>query len=169
MYSLPKKQIPSGVALWEYYFPRVVKSFWIPRFYAMNVNCEAALTLSFFILQNVQMNRTASNVNSNVLDTAETTIRVTRSLVSVIKVVLMDGTVYIVNIDVLVTVITVLYVIRRMELVTEDVLLDGLVLFVKKVTFIYKKKTLKKRFMSIICIWRCLRIKACYVNIEEHV
>ena len=50
------------------------------------------------------MNRTALIVSNNVLDTAETTIRVTRSLVSVIKVVLMDGTVNVVNIDVLVTV-----------------------------------------------------------------
>ena len=74
-------------------------------------------------------------VNTNVLDTAETTIRVTRSLVGVIKVVLMDGMVNIVNIDVLVTVLTMLHVIRRMVLVTEDVLLGGLVLCVKKVIF----------------------------------
>ena len=64
------------------------------------------------------MNGTALIVNNNVLDTAETTIRVTRSLVSVIKVVLMDGTVNIVNIDVLVTVLTMLHVTRRMVHVT---------------------------------------------------
>ena len=79
------------------------------------------------------MNGTALNVNTNVLDTAETTVRVTRSLVSVIKVVFREGTVNNVNIDVLVTVITMLHVSRRMVLVTEDVLLGGLVLFVKKV------------------------------------
>ena len=93
------------------------------------------------------MNGMALIVNNNVLDTAETTDRVTRSLVSVIKVVLMDGTVSIVNKDVLVTVLTMLHVTRRMVLVTEDVLLDGLVLFVKKVTFLYYKKE-KKNFLS---------------------
>ena len=91
------------------------------------------------------MNGTALIVNNNVLDTAETTFRVTRSLVSAIKVVLMDGTVNIVNIDVLVTVITMLHVARRMVLVTEDVLLVGLVIFVKKViSHNYKTDFLKK-------------------------
>ena len=89
----------------------------------------------FILLQNAQMNGTALIVSNTVLDTAETTIRVTRSLVSVIMVVLMGGTVNVVNIGVLVTVITMLHVTRRMVLVTEDVLLGGLVLFVNKVTF----------------------------------
>ena len=85
------------------------------------------------------MNGTALIVNNNVLDTAETTIRVTRSLVSVIKVAHMDGTVNVVKIDVLVTVLTMHHVTRRMVLVTTDVLLDGLVLFVKKVAFHHYK------------------------------
>ena len=81
------------------------------------------------------MNRTALIVNNNVLDTAETTFRVTRKLVNVIEVVLLDGTVNTVNIDVLVTVLTMLHVTRGVVLVTEDVLLGGLALFVKKVIF----------------------------------
>ena len=57
----------------------------------------------FIFLQNAQMIGTALIVNTNVLDTAETIVRVTSSLVSVMEVVLMDGTVNIVNKDVLVT------------------------------------------------------------------
>ena len=95
-------------------------------------------TIFISIQQNAQMNGTALSVNNNVLDTAETMFRVTRSLESVIKVVLMDGTVNNVNIDVLVTALTMLHVHRQMVLVTEDVLLGGLVRFVKKVPFLHQ-------------------------------
>ena len=95
------------------------------------------------------MNGTALIVNTNVLDTAETMYRVTRSLVSAMKVVFMDGTVNIVNIDVLVTVLTMFPVLRRMVLVTEDVLLDGLVLFVKKVIHTLFKTNIKVMHMKV--------------------
>ena len=58
------------------------------------------------------MSGTVLIVNNTVLDTAEKTIRATRSLVSVMEVVLMDGTVNVVNKDVLVTVSTMLHVTR---------------------------------------------------------
>ena len=96
----------------------------------------------------MQIIGTALSVSNNVLDTAETTFRVTRLLVSVIKVVLIDGMVNIVNIDVSVIVLTMLPVPRGMVLVTEDVMLGGLVLFVKKVIFHIYKKNLSLRDMS---------------------
>ena len=78
----------------------------------MNSPESAGLSRDIIFQQNALMNGTALIVNTNVLDTAETTVLVTRLVVSVIKVVLMDGTVNIVNIDVLVTVLTKLHVTR---------------------------------------------------------